>query len=91
MIRESEVKPGLLAGRIKSWLTDRDELTAMGKKAGTLGRRQAAEEIVERATNWLKKKGVKEVFELTIGVRERWSNGMMECWIKAFIDHHSSS
>ncbi len=47
MILEKEIKPGLLAEHIRNWLTNKDKLTAMGKKAGTLGRRQAAEEIVE--------------------------------------------
>ena len=47
MILEKEIEPGLLAEHIKGWLTNRDKLMAMGNKAGTLGRRRAAEEIVE--------------------------------------------
>ena len=46
MILESEIKPGVLADRIRGWLADRGRLTDMGNKAGALGRRQAAEKIV---------------------------------------------
>ena len=60
MIMEKEIKPGLLAERIRNWLTDRDKLMEMGKKAGTLGRRQAAEEIVEACYQLVEeKKGLK--------------------------------
>ncbi|MBI4768330.1 MAG: undecaprenyldiphospho-muramoylpentapeptide beta-N-acetylglucosaminyltransferase [Deltaproteobacteria bacterium] len=47
MILEKDLKPGLLAERIRHWLNDRDQLIVMGNKAGTMGRRQAAGEIVE--------------------------------------------
>ena len=47
MILENELKPGLLARHIRTWVADREKLTAMGKMAESLGRRQAAEEIVE--------------------------------------------
>jgi UDP-N-acetylglucosamine--N-acetylmuramyl-(pentapeptide) pyrophosphoryl-undecaprenol N-acetylglucosamine transferase len=47
MILEKDLQPGFLADRIRTWLSDRDIVTAMGKKAEALGRRQAAEEIVE--------------------------------------------
>ena len=60
MILEKEIRPGLLAERIKNWLTDRNKLMEMGKKAGTLGRRQAAEEIVEACFQLVEeKKGLK--------------------------------
>jgi UDP-N-acetylglucosamine--N-acetylmuramyl-(pentapeptide) pyrophosphoryl-undecaprenol N-acetylglucosamine transferase len=60
MILEKEINPGLLANRIRGWLADRDKLTAMGIKAGTLGRRQAAEEIVEACYQLVnEKKGFK--------------------------------
>ncbi|MCJ7832845.1 MAG: undecaprenyldiphospho-muramoylpentapeptide beta-N-acetylglucosaminyltransferase [Deltaproteobacteria bacterium] len=47
IILENELKPGVLADRTRGWLADRSKLNVMGKKAGALGRRQAAEEIVE--------------------------------------------
>ena len=70
MILEKDLKPGLLAERIRSWLDDRDKLIAMGKKAGALGRRQAAEEIVEACYQLVnEKKGFKGL-ELKFGVKE---------------------
>jgi UDP-N-acetylglucosamine--N-acetylmuramyl-(pentapeptide) pyrophosphoryl-undecaprenol N-acetylglucosamine transferase len=61
MILEKEIKPGLLANHIRGWLGDRDKLMAMGKKAGILGRRQAAEEIVEACYQLVEeKKGFKD-------------------------------
>jgi UDP-N-acetylglucosamine--N-acetylmuramyl-(pentapeptide) pyrophosphoryl-undecaprenol N-acetylglucosamine transferase len=47
MILERDLGPDFLANRISNWLTDREQLSQMGKKAGSLGRWQAAEEIVE--------------------------------------------
>jgi UDP-N-acetylglucosamine--N-acetylmuramyl-(pentapeptide) pyrophosphoryl-undecaprenol N-acetylglucosamine transferase len=47
IILEKDLNPGLLAERIRQWLKDREQLIIMGNKAGTMGRRQAAEEIVE--------------------------------------------
>ncbi len=37
MILEKEIKPGLLAERIRNWLTDRDKLMDMGNKAEDVG------------------------------------------------------
>ena len=47
MILEKELKPELLAERIRAWLANREQLNEMGNKAKTMGRWQAAEEIVE--------------------------------------------
>jgi UDP-N-acetylglucosamine--N-acetylmuramyl-(pentapeptide) pyrophosphoryl-undecaprenol N-acetylglucosamine transferase len=47
MVLEKDLRPGFLCDRVRSWLADRDRLSDMGKKAAALGRRQAAEEIVE--------------------------------------------
>jgi UDP-N-acetylglucosamine--N-acetylmuramyl-(pentapeptide) pyrophosphoryl-undecaprenol N-acetylglucosamine transferase len=58
MILENELKPGLLAGRIRTWVDDREKLTVMGKKAESLGRRQAAEEIVEECYQLVREKGM---------------------------------
>jgi UDP-N-acetylglucosamine--N-acetylmuramyl-(pentapeptide) pyrophosphoryl-undecaprenol N-acetylglucosamine transferase len=57
MILEKEIRPGLLANHIRGWLADRDQLITMGMKAGTLGRRQAAEEIVEACYQMVREKG----------------------------------
>ena len=59
MILEKEIRPGLLANRIRSWLAERDQLKAMGIKAGTLGRRQAAEEIVEGCYQLVREKRIR--------------------------------
>ena len=47
MILEEDLTPGLLADRLRQWLAHREELTEMGIKARTMGRWQAAEEIVD--------------------------------------------
>jgi UDP-N-acetylglucosamine--N-acetylmuramyl-(pentapeptide) pyrophosphoryl-undecaprenol N-acetylglucosamine transferase len=47
MILEKDLGPDFLADRIRDWLADREQLTRMGNQARTLGRWQAAEEIVE--------------------------------------------
>lgn len=47
IILEKDLNPGLLAERIRQWLKDREQLIVMGNKAGTMGRRQAAAEIVD--------------------------------------------
>jgi UDP-N-acetylglucosamine--N-acetylmuramyl-(pentapeptide) pyrophosphoryl-undecaprenol N-acetylglucosamine transferase len=60
ILLESEIKPGALSNRIRSWLTDREKLIHMGKMAGALGRRQAAEEIVGECYQMVEeKKGLK--------------------------------
>ncbi len=56
MILEKELTRGLLAGRIRNWLADRVQLTAMGNKAGTLGRKNAAEDIVEACYQMVEEK-----------------------------------
>lgn len=47
MILEKDLSPGLLADRLRHWLAHREKLTQMGIKAKTMGRWQAAEEIIE--------------------------------------------
>jgi UDP-N-acetylglucosamine--N-acetylmuramyl-(pentapeptide) pyrophosphoryl-undecaprenol N-acetylglucosamine transferase len=58
MILEKDLKPGLLADRLKNWLADRDQLVAMGKKAESLGRRHAAREIVDECYQLVREKGM---------------------------------
>ncbi|MEW6186816.1 MAG: undecaprenyldiphospho-muramoylpentapeptide beta-N-acetylglucosaminyltransferase [Thermodesulfobacteriota bacterium] len=47
MVLERDIRSGFLAERVRSWLTERERLSDMGKKAAALGRKRAAEEIVE--------------------------------------------
>jgi UDP-N-acetylglucosamine--N-acetylmuramyl-(pentapeptide) pyrophosphoryl-undecaprenol N-acetylglucosamine transferase len=58
MILEKDLKPGILADHIRGWLADRDQLKAMGQKAGVLGRRRAAEDIVEACYQLVREKGM---------------------------------
>lgn len=47
MILEKDLRADFLADRIRDWLGNREQLTHMAHKAKTIGRLQAAEEIVE--------------------------------------------
>ncbi len=47
MVLEKDLTPTGLGERIQGWLKDPEALKEMGKKAAGLGRKQAAEEIVE--------------------------------------------
>lgn len=47
MILEKDLDPGVLSGHLRDWLAHREKLIEMGEKAKTMGRWQAAEEIVE--------------------------------------------
>lgn len=47
MILEEDLNPVSLTDRLRDWLAHREKLIKMGEKAKTMGRWQAAEEIVE--------------------------------------------
>jgi UDP-N-acetylglucosamine--N-acetylmuramyl-(pentapeptide) pyrophosphoryl-undecaprenol N-acetylglucosamine transferase len=61
MVLEKDLTPKDLGGRLKDWLARPEQLAAMARQAETLGRWEAAEEIVERCYQLVSREGKQRV------------------------------